>query len=801
MATRLLSSSIPNLVNGVSQQPSALRLASQSIKEINRLPSVVDGNKRRPPTEHVAKLGTANISSAYIHPINRDTSERYIAVIGTGGSLTVNDIDGTSRVVNIVSGGSYITTSNPVEDLRCISIADYTFIVNKGVTVAMDSALSANSDGEGLVTVKKANYSVTYKVFVDDVEQATYTTGSSGTLSTTAVAADLAADLTSNIGADYTITTSGPTIHIEKNDGTDFGLRATDTKGGDHIKRIKGTVNNFEDLPATAPHNFIVKVTGDDEAEEDDYYVKFVGDNDGVIGSLFFDEGQWEETVAPGIEYQLDASTMPHALIRQSNGEFNLEELEWNERTAGDAVSNPNPSFVGLTLSDVFLFKNRLGFLADDKVIMSEPAEFFRFFRETVTTVLDTDPIDVAASSTQVSLLRYAVPYDKSLLLFSDQTQFRLEGGDTLTSKTVSIVPTTQYEASNKVAPVPMGTSVFFVADRGGFSTMREYFVDTQTTGDDATEVTAHVPKYIPTGIKSLTGSANNNIVVCCSGNSSSLFVYRYYYAGRDKLQSAWVRWDLGDDATVNSVAFIESNLYIIASYSDGYYLMSLPVQDGHADEELGEDPDDTQRMVYHIDRRVTEAECTSVTYDSTSDRTTIVLPYETDASESYSVVTYTYSGRVPGVLAQGLTRDSATNLSVNGDWSSLKFYVGQAYESVYKYSPIYIREQRQQGGELVVQEGRLMLNHLTISHSSTGNYTVEVDSNHAGISWYEFTGRITSGPLNIIDSISLETGEARIPVMAEAATTDITVTTSTYLPATLVSTEYEARLHMRSRR
>ena len=48
----LISTSIPNLINGVSQQPPSVRLVTQAEKQENGLSSVVDGLTKRPPTEH-----------------------------------------------------------------------------------------------------------------------------------------------------------------------------------------------------------------------------------------------------------------------------------------------------------------------------------------------------------------------------------------------------------------------------------------------------------------------------------------------------------------------------------------------------------------------------------------------------------------------------------------------------------------------------------------------------------------------------------------------------------------------------
>ena len=93
----LISRTIPNLVQGISQQPEILRLNSQATSQVNGFSSVVEGLKKRPPTDYVAKLSSSSLANAYIHTINRDANERYVVVI-TNGDIAVWNIDGTSRL-------------------------------------------------------------------------------------------------------------------------------------------------------------------------------------------------------------------------------------------------------------------------------------------------------------------------------------------------------------------------------------------------------------------------------------------------------------------------------------------------------------------------------------------------------------------------------------------------------------------------------------------------------------------------------------------------------------------------------
>ena len=220
-------------------------------------------------------------------------------------------------------------------------------------------------------------------------------------------------------------------------------------------------------LPKDGPTDFVIKVSGDNEKAQDDYYVKLITDTTGG--------GVWKETVAPGIKYKLDASTMPHQLrLDGATGKYVFEPMPWAERKAGDDDSNPFPLFAEeeLTLNDIFFFRNRLGLLYDENIILSESGEFteYNFFRRTALTVVDSDPIDVSVSNNQVSILKHAVPFNEALLLFSDKTQFKLNAIDILAPDTVSVDVTTQFEASTQAKPVGAGKYVFFPFSRGAYS-------------------------------------------------------------------------------------------------------------------------------------------------------------------------------------------------------------------------------------------------------------------------------------------------------------------------------------------
>ena len=164
----LITRSIPNLIGGVSQQPEILRLENQATTQENGFSGVVEGLKKRPPTNHIAKISSSAFSNAFIHTINRDINERYIVVI-TNGNIAVHTVGGVAKtVVNQTNATNYLQSSNPREDFKCLTVNDFTFVLNKNKAVAMDSSSTSPAKVEQAVyTVVQGINNTPYSITVD----------------------------------------------------------------------------------------------------------------------------------------------------------------------------------------------------------------------------------------------------------------------------------------------------------------------------------------------------------------------------------------------------------------------------------------------------------------------------------------------------------------------------------------------------------------------------------------------------------------------------------------------------------
>ena len=791
---KLVSSTIPNLISGVSQQPWNVRLPTQAEEQVNCQSSVTDFLKRRPATRHLARIrDTPAANGIASHHINRDETEQYIVTADASG-INVFDLEGNAKTVSVTgTGAAYLAAATaPNRDLRFLTINDYTFVLNRRVAVKTLPDLSPKRQPEAIVFIKQASYNTTYSINLNGTAYSTTTEDGvapadqpADKLSSLDICNALAQQLPKET---FSVQTSNSTIWIRRHDGGDFTVKVQDSRSNTHTSVCKGKVQRFSDLPTVAPRGFVTEIIGDASSSFDNYFCVFEPSDAGDA----FGSGTWKETVKPGIPCKLDPATLPHALIRQADGTFTFGPLEWGERICGDEDSAPFPSFVGRTLNGLFFYRNRLSFLSGENVVMSEVGEFFNFFLTTVTTLVDSDVVDVAASHTKSSILHHAVAFSGGLLLFSDQSQFVLEHDTVLSNATVSVKPVTEFEASMRAAPVSSGKTVFFATDKGEWGGVREYItLPDNSDQNDASDITAHVPRYVRGNVSRLECSTNEDMLLVLSEEMrTSLWLYKYFWNGSEKIQSAWSRWDMCGE--VLSAAILNTGVYLIMQYGDGVYLEKMDITPGYKDE--------GETFEYCLDRKITERDVTLGAYDAINKTTAITLPYDIPAGYTPVVVTRTGGQDAPGNLLRRVRVTGPRTLTVEGpDAHGKKLFIGIPYTSSYTFSTFAIREGDNKGN--AVTTGRLQLRRLTLNCSNTGFLHMYVTPKFRPTSTYTFTGRELGHGTNIIGAIPLYTGTINFPILSLNTQVEVKVGSDSFLPFALVNASWEGFYNTRNAR
>lgn len=676
----LISSVIPSLFNGVSQQPAPLRHTSQGELQENFYSSIATGLRKRPPTNHIAKLRAVASADVHIHLINRDATERYIVIVHNGDLEVFDLATGAAKTITFPDGKSYLTVDKPREDFALMTVADYTFVVNKTVITAMSAITSAAT--------------------------------------------------------------------------------------------LTGTVQRFSDLPTTGlVTGQVYKIQGDNTNQFDDYYVVRSAAN------------VWVETIAPSTQTGFNALSMPHRLTRNADGTFTFAKLTWDNRLVGSDTSNPIPSFIGRSLSGIYFHRNRLGFISDENIIMSRSGEYFNFWAQSVTAVLDTDPIDVATAHTKVSNLNYVLPFNKALLMFSDQTQFQITGGDILTPKTANSEVVTEFESSSICEPASLGNSLFFAVERGEATGVREYFIDDTTISNDASDVTAHVPSYLPKRVFNLAASSNDNVVFALTlEERNAVYVYKLYWDATEKVQSAWFKFTFSSGDVILDCGLITNTVYFVIQRADGIYLESMSLQEAAMDTGLS--------FQVYLDRKVS----LTGTYSSVTGKTTWTLPYPESAHMSVILGPLFTSGAGSRLNA---TQATSTTITAKGDYSAHPCIVGRNYTARYRFSEQYVRD----GNKVAMTGGVLKMRRMHLTYSNSGQFTIEVTPKARETYSYPFTG-ISMGTLQaLIGTPTITSGTFTFPVRTSNLGVTIDIVNDSYLPSTFQSAEWDAEFVMKAHR
>jgi hypothetical protein len=691
----LVSGSVNSLVNGVSQQPPWMRLPSQGELQENAISSLVDGVVKRPPTEHVARLSATAFDEAFLHTINRASDQRYSVVI-TDGDLRVFDlIDGSEKTVAFPNGKSYLDADTPETSFACTTIADYTFVMNREVAVAEDNA--GNSvDNSVYVYIKQAFYNCNYSVYINGSLQGTYTTAATGNQpSTSGIANELFNALSTNLGGGWTVQQIGSVVRVHKNDNAAATIDVEDSQGNTAIVGYGRSIQSFTDLPLGAFGGVIVEITGNGTNNFDNYWVKYDKS-----------KNRWGETVKPEDEARPDPDTMPWKLVRELDGTFTFDKNDWGWRDVGDAESAPSPSLIGRTVNDLYIHRNRLFLLADQNVIGSRPGgeNFFELYPATVTTTLDSDPIDVGLSSKsdRVPITKFAVGFADDLMIFTEAGQFRVGGGDLLTAATAKADESASYSASLIARPVTNGKLIHFAIEKGSDSGVREGFIDTNTEVFDAPEITVHVPSYIKGEIFQFASAINfDTLFLLADGAPNKVYVYKWYIENDEKLQSSWSQWVFKTGDEVLSISYIDGSLYIVIQRSTGVFLERVRLDATYTDPGLA--------FAVRLDRKV------SVTgvYDDEEDYTTWTIPYDITGLTIIGAYGEDFTGRQGFQLpALSVVDASAGTVRITGrDLSAGPVHFGIRYNYKYRPTPPFVRPEGDKGG--AITDGRLQLRHV----------------------------------------------------------------------------------------
>ena len=479
------------------------------------------------------------------------------------------------------------------------------------------------------------------------------------------------------------ITTIGTGLHIKKT--TAFNAS---TPVGELLNVVAGKVNDVGDLPTQCKHGMVVEVVNS-VADEDNHYVKFFGNNDKD------GEGTWEECAKPGRTIRLKRSKMPVLLIRTADGNFRLTELDgsnytisgtqysapqWDDALVGDDVTNPEPSFIGKSISKLLFFRNRFSILADENIVMSRPGDFTNFFAKSAIQLIASDPIDIAASSEYPAVLYDGIQTNTGLILFSKNQQFMLTtDSDVFSPTTAKINALSTYNFNFATNPISLGTTIGFLDNAGKFSRFFEMSQLQREGEPEIIEQSAVVSKLFEQDLKLISNSRENSVVFFSEEGTSTLYGYRYFDNIRERKMAAWFKWTV--TGTIVFHCMQDDNLFVVVRNNGKEQLLKYAIKMDSNTLAIAENR-------VHLDHLMSTS---GWTYNATTGKSTKAKPTgleSTNQLAAYDVDAGNNLGRF------GLITINGSNLELDGDWSGETFLIGYQYTMEVTLPTIYVTRQ-----------------------------------------------------------------------------------------------------------
>ena len=543
---------VPNYLGGVSKQPDDKKFPGQVREALNAYPDPTFGLQKRPGLKFLTVLkdtgGTAyndtDLDNAKWFYIHRDNDEKYIGCIVGASSSPYGEIHVWNAATNVKSTITYsgsardYLTAVTKTDYHVLTVQDTSIITNKQKVVTTIADPTFNTNRQATIRLLGVDNSSDYKVYIT-------TGGSTQTASFTSDSAATASEILTGVKnainalsiSNLTVTQLNGSLELNHSSAaftvtTDAGI------DGKQLSSYQDTVNNISELPNESVHNRLVQIINT-ASGADDYYARFKADAGSGNG-----RGYWEETLGFGMSTGLTASTMPHELVNTGTNAFTFRQVTWTSRLVGDDTTNAHPSFKDEKIQQAFFYNNRLGFLSEDNVSMSQAGEFFNFYHATAQTVSASDPVDLNCSSIRPAVLHGIIPVASGLILFSENQQFIMYAADgNLSPQTAIIRGLSNYEMDTNIDPVDVGTNINFVSKTPAYT--RVFGLTPRGEGQipEVTNLGKVVDEYIPDTVDSLIASPQNSFIALYGSTLDTVYFYRTHAEGNQQVLKAWYSW------------------------------------------------------------------------------------------------------------------------------------------------------------------------------------------------------------------------------------------------------------------
>ena len=778
---------MPSLLQGVSQQIPRERQPGQLGAQQNLLSDPVTGLRRRPGARYVntlsmqAPAGDDYLFTAYIE---RGTDGRHLLINTETGAWRLYSKDGLTA--KNTGQSNYFIASAGATSIQTASINGLTYILNteKQPVTTVSNTGKLNPTTTGFFRVNTAAFGKRWEISVS-------WTGGSVTgysnISTGASAEDAAAStITQNLveggnawssGIRTAVEAAGGTVTRDSSGACIFisglpNLVVTSSSGTTYATwSNQSRVDQESDLPAALPSVANGAMCAVGQASSDATWYQYDYTN-----------RTWNEVGAYGSISSIQ--NMPLELAADDN----IIVRNFEGRLAGDDDTNKNPAFIeNGYITGICAFQGRLVLLSGAGVCMSASGLYQRFYRSTVTSLLDTDRIDIASASAQDSVFRTAAQFNRDLVIFGDSMQAVIPGGAALTPTNASVTLTSEFSCDSRVQPVVTGQTLLYPNRRNNsYAGILEFIPSAYTSSQYVSQdATVHLPRYIPGRIMRMhVSSVTNTAFIRASGERGTLLVYDFMWgADNQKAQAAYHKWTL--PRNILNMHSVSEIMYVFVREPSGLVqILSIDPREGFVAGGVYDYPYlDILRTITVSDGQFylpNELRSSGITLDN------IALAY-TEGS--------TAAGSELGLASM----DSSYLVKTVRGVPDGTYYIGQRFLSKVTLTPPMLKDQNDQ----LVGSGHVRLLRLDTAVRNSGVFDVRVQDTTRDVDVSDTESGVLMNSKELAPGLPLKADLANIiiPCRTNSDTTEVTLSTSGTQEMNVLDVSYILRYNQRRQR
>lgn len=797
-----VTGSIKTLVHGVSTQHPRERLEGQHHEQINMIPDPVEGVVKRPGVKwtNTVELAMADALNYEWQSFSLGTGDYAIGCLkGVGGGNLVIIDQATGDTINLWQhADSEAYFEGGIKAMA--GIGDY-MVLASDIVPAASSVTGPDSSTKALIEVRQGAYGAVFTLTRSDTGAtlATYTVpdGSSAAHTANAQPGYIAQQLYNALATGVNGITAKYIANGNITVVCDSAAAAARLKMDDQAynSRARIVYSRWPDTSTLPPNSFdghTIQVGGLTGGATAVYY-KFVQTSnagDANIPSI----GRWEETLAPGAVGggTLTTTTLPRLLLIYEGKAYIgtgsqiaaqvladttdvIEAVDWFNRTTGNELSNPVPLFVGNAIRWMGTMHDRLVILTNKGISFSATSDYLKFYRSTVSALLDSDTIHLPNNADSKDVLTGAVQFDRNLLVIGTKTHRIVGGRAPLSPRTAILAETISFTSDPQVAPVALGNQAYFASQSA--NNMQLLSVETGDTTDStkAFSVSSHVDGYVPGDVRQLLASTQPELLFVRTG--TGLWLYRTLFNQQERLLSSWFRFVFPENQEVATMSMAGSVLTLLFTRRVGNKTW---VTTGTIDfEKIGYSGAAAQRYLDFWRTHVVAPPGGVTSFTGAASRSLL---------ENTSQAIDTTSNLSAGTIVVTGNRDDGT-FSATCDLDDGTYLIGTPYEWV--LVPTLPLPRNSQGEVLGI--GLLTIGQMKVTYSVSAGFTVRMTDTYRD-NQYDHSARRVGASNNIIGQAVITSGAFKFPVGSNDPEARVRISSTDHYPTVLTGIDWSGQ-------